>query len=110
MKKKTIFINENFGSQTKQPERKLTAKDRRRIARWEKQVAYAKENDKPVGYKAVDDSPEYEINTDPMDKVDKAVSIPFPRDSEEVEEIPHEDVMHRVVNHAHQRRPNKKWS
>ncbi|MXF49643.1 transcriptional regulator [Raoultella sp. Lac2] len=45
-----------------------------------------------------------------MDKVDKALSTPFPRDVEKQEEEVHEDVMHRIVNHAHQRSPKKKWS
>lgn len=109
MKKKTVFINENFGKLPKKTERKLTAQDRRRAARWEKQVAYAAASGIEVGYSATDDGPEYEINQDPMDKVDKAVSFSFPRDTEKVEEVYHEDVMHRVVNHAHQRDPKKKW-
>ena len=46
----------------------------------------------------------------PMDKVDKALATPFPRDVEKIEDEKYEDVMHRVVNHAHQRNPNKKWS
>lgn len=109
MKKKAVFINENFGKLPMKTERKLTAQDRRRVARWEKQVAYAKASGIEVGYSATDDGPEYEINQDPMDKVDKAVSLSFPRDTEKVEDVPHEDVMHRVVNHAHQRDPKKKW-
>lgn len=62
------------------------------------------------GFNAIDDGPEYKINEDPMDKVDKALATPFPRDVEKIEDEKYEDVMHRVVNHAHQRNPNKKWS
>ncbi len=58
----------------------------------------------------LDDGPEYKINEDPMDKVEKALATPFPRDVEKIEDEKYEDVMHRVVNHAHQRNPNKKWS
>lgn len=59
------------------------------------------------GFNAIDDGPEYKINEDPMDKVDKALATPFPRDVEKIEDEKYEDVMHRVVNHAHQRNPNK---
>ena len=110
MVKKTVFINERQGKAASCHPRKLTAKDRRRISRWEKQVAYANEHNENVGFKAVDDGPEYETNTDPMNKVDKALATPFPKDVTEKEEEKHEDVMHRVVNHAHQRDPRKKWS
>ncbi|PPS49137.1 transcriptional regulator [Citrobacter braakii] len=110
MAKKTIFINENHGKSPESSPRKLTSQDRRRVARWEKQVAYAKEHGEMHGFKAVDDGPEYEINIDPMDKVEKAIATPFPRDFEKEPDEPHEDVMHRVVNHAHQQRHGKKWS
>lgn len=109
MVKKTVFINENHGKSPEKLPRTITAKDRRRVARWEKQVAYAKEHGEELGFKAVDDGPEYEINVDPMNRVEKATATPFPRDSGKEPEEPHEDVMHRVVNHAHQRNPKKKW-
>ena len=35
-----------------------------------------------TGFNAIDDGPEYKINEDPMDKVDKALATPFPRDVE----------------------------
>lgn len=110
MAKKTVFINENHGGETQEPDRKLSSQDRRRIARWKKRMEYAKENGMSQGFKAIDDGPDYQINDDPMDKVDKALSTPFPRDVEKQEEEVHEDVMHRIVNHAHQRSPKKKWS
>ncbi|WP_411003970.1 transcriptional regulator [Escherichia coli] len=36
------------------------------------------------GFNAIDDGPEYKINEDPMDKVDKALATPFPRDVEKL--------------------------
>lgn len=109
MAKKTVFINENHSKETQKPERTLTSQDRRRIARWEKRMEYARNNGISQGFKAIDDGPEYQINDNPMDRVDKALSNPFPRDVEKHEEEVHEDAMHRVVNHAHQRDPKKKW-
>ncbi|MGU0160112.1 hypothetical protein ACVXHB_04725 [Escherichia coli] len=73
----------------------------------EKRMAYALENGVTPGFNAIDDGPEYKINEDPMDKVDKALATPFPRDVEKIEDEKYEDVMHRVVNHAHQRNPKK---
>lgn len=110
MAKKTIFVNENHGKETSKPARKLSSQDRRRIARWEKRIEYALGKGIQPGFTAIDDGPEYHINDNQMDRVEKATSTPFPRDFEKVDEVPHEDVMHRVVNHAHQRRPGKKWS
>ncbi|EFK7794869.1 transcriptional regulator [Escherichia coli] len=110
MVKKTIYVNPDRGQNRKVSDRGLTSQDRRRIARWEKRMAYALKNGVTPGFNAIDDVPEYKINEDPMDKVDKALATPFPRDVEKIEDEKYEDVMHRVVNHAHQRTPNKKWS
>ncbi|EIY8624527.1 transcriptional regulator [Escherichia coli] len=117
MVKKTIYVNPDRGQNRKVSDRGLTSRDRRRIARWEKRIArwekriaYALKNGVTPGFNAIDDGPEYKINEDPMDKVDKALATPFPRDVEKIEDEKYEDVMHRVVNHAHQRNPNKKWS
>ncbi|HAU5528452.1 TPA: transcriptional regulator [Proteus mirabilis] len=33
----------------------------------------------------------------------------LPRDCEPKDNAPKDDIMNRVVNHAHQRNPNKKW-
>ncbi|AFM76256.1 transcriptional regulator [Escherichia coli] len=110
MVKKTIYVNPDRGQNRKVSDRGLTSRDRRRIARWEKRIAYALKNGVTPGFNAIDDGPEYKINEEPMDKVDKALATPFPRDVEKIEDEKYEDVMHRVVNHAHQRNPNKKWS
>lgn len=110
MVKKTIYVNPDRGQNRKVSDRGLTSRDRRRIARWEKRIAYALKNGVTPGFNAIDDGPEYKINEEPMDKVDKALATPFPRDVEKIEDEKYEDVMHRVVNHAHQLNPNKKWS
>ncbi|TBM02222.1 transcriptional regulator [Hafnia paralvei] len=44
-----------------------------------------------------------------MDRVDKSLFTTLPRGGEKEPEIPHDDLMHRVVNHAHQRNRQKKW-
>ncbi|RAW92453.1 transcriptional regulator [Photorhabdus sp. S8-52] len=43
-------------------------------------------------------------------KLVKIITSPsLPRDHEKEEIAPKDDVMFRVVNHAHQRNPKKKW-
>lgn len=42
-------------------------------------------------------------------KAEKATSLPTPRDDMVLKSEPKDDVMFKVVNHAHQRDPKKKW-
>lgn len=42
-------------------------------------------------------------------KVEKAVTIQTPRDDFVMPAEKKDDALHHIVNHAHQRRPDKKW-
>ncbi|MBG5919477.1 transcriptional regulator [Providencia stuartii] len=42
-------------------------------------------------------------------KLHKKLSLPKQEREEEIQNPPKDDIMNRVVNHAHQRNPNKKW-
>lgn len=43
-------------------------------------------------------------------RVDKAMASTAPKDDAVMAAEPKDDASYRVVNHAHQRRPDKKWS
>lgn len=43
-------------------------------------------------------------------RVDKAITSTAPKDDAVMTTEPKDDAAYRVVNHAHQRRPDKKWS
>lgn len=94
MAKKVIVINDAQVKSSAAKPRKLTAKDRRRIARWEKQVEYAKQHGKAIGFHMNDAGPDYKINENPTDRVEKALATPFPRDEKKEQEEPYEDVMY----------------
>lgn len=42
-------------------------------------------------------------------KLHKKLSLPKQEREEKIYNPPKDDIMNRVVNHAHQRNPNKKW-
>lgn len=89
----------------------MNSQEKRRERRKLKQQEWKKENPTLVGIKATpDDTHKVNLAHEAQDRVEKALSASLPRDHEKQEDIPHEDVMHRVVNHARQRDPRKKWS
>lgn len=88
----------------------MDAQARRREKRKEKTGRVEKKNPTSVGVRAKpNELLVVELNRSPVDRVDKSLFTTLPRGGEKEPEIPHEDVMHRVVNHAHQRNRNKKW-
>lgn len=88
----------------------MNSQEKRREKRKSKQDKWKKENPTLVGIRVKpDESTTINLSGGNMSKIDKATAIPFPKDNDPVEDIPHEDVMHRVVNHAHRRDPKKKW-
>lgn len=88
----------------------MDAQARRREKRKEKQEEWKRQNPTSVGIRAKPNNLlVVELNRNPVDRVDKSLFTTLPRGGEQEPEIPHEDVMHRVVNHAHQRKSNKKW-
>lgn len=88
----------------------MDAQARRREKRKEKQEEWKRQNPTSVGIRAKpNELLVVELNRSPVDRVDKSLFTTLPRGGEKEPEIPHEDVMHRVVNHAHQRNRNKKW-
>lgn len=89
----------------------MNSQEKRRERRRLKQESWKNENPTLVGVRAAPDRKvEVNLEHEAQDRVDKALSASLPRDHEKQEDIPHEDVMHRVVNHARQRDPRKKWS
>ncbi|WP_165707424.1 antitermination protein N [Pectobacterium polaris] len=89
----------------------MNSQEKRRTRRILKQQAWKKNNPSLVGVKATPD-PTRKVNLEheAQDRVDKAMSSTLPRDHEKYVDEVHEDIMHRVVNHAMQRDPRKKWS
>lgn len=88
----------------------MDAQARRREKRKEKQEEWKRQNPTSVGIRAKpNELLVVELNRNPVDRVDKSLFTTLPRGGEKEPEIPHEDVMHRVVNHAHQRNPKLKW-
>ncbi|MCE9874248.1 transcriptional regulator [Hafnia alvei] len=88
----------------------MDAQARRREKRKEKQEEWKRQNPTSVGIRAKQNELlVVELNRNPVDRVDKSLFTTLPRGGEKEPEIPHDDVMHRVVNHAHQRNSNKKW-
>ncbi|RBO14316.1 antitermination protein N [Pantoea sp. 3_1284] len=88
----------------------MNSQEKRRERRKLKQQEWKKENPTLVGIKATpDDTHKVNLVHEAQDRVEKALSASLPRDHEKQEDIPHEDVMYRVVNHAHARDGKKKW-
>lgn len=88
----------------------MDAQARRREKRKAKQEEWKKQNPTSVGVKSKPDtSLAVELNRDAVDRVDKSMFTTLPRGGEKEPEIPHDDLMYRVVNHAHQRNRHKKW-
>ncbi|WP_265498145.1 transcriptional regulator [Providencia rustigianii] len=89
----------------------LTARDRRRLKRQKLGEQYRKENGLPPSfYKTKTELQGVDLDREVMGRADKAIKSPsVPRDHEPKEDIPKDDIMNRVVNHAHQRKPGKKW-
>lgn len=89
----------------------MNTQEKRRERRKLRQEEWKKENPTLVGIKATPDTTQkVNLEHEAQDRVEKALTASLPRDHEKQEDIPHEDVMHRVVNHAHRRDPRKKWS
>lgn len=89
----------------------MNCRERRREKRKALQDKWKKNNPTLVGFRVKPDTSSH-VNLDGgnLSRIDKATAVPFPKDGVKQEDIPHEDVMHRVVNHAHRRNPNKRWS
>ncbi|WP_227781336.1 antitermination protein N [Hafnia paralvei] len=88
----------------------MDAQARRREKRKEKQEEWKRQNPTSVGVRAKPNNLlAVEFNRDAIDRVDKSLFTTLPRGGEKEPEIPHDDLMHRVVNHAHQRNRQKKW-
>lgn len=89
----------------------LTARDRRRLKRQKLGEQYRKENGLPPSfYKTKTELQDIDLDRESMDRTDKAIiSPPVPRDYASVDDTSKDDIMYRVVNHAHQRNASKKW-
>lgn len=92
---------------------KLNSKMRRYLARGKlielkrAEALIAKETDPSV---VADPYKPIEVPNGTLTATDRALmSGALPRDCEPKDNAPKDDIMNRVVNHAHQRNPNKKW-
>ncbi|WP_259275245.1 transcriptional regulator [Yersinia canariae] len=111
MVKKIIIVNQSGAIGSTAKERNLTSSDRRRLKRWELSQKYNVEHGIDVGLSAEPDGTVIDLKREAENRVDKATESPsLPRDGKKEEAPPKDDIMNRVVNHAHQRIPNKKWS
>lgn len=108
--KKITFVNQSVSTGSIVKEINLTSSDRRRLRRWELSQKYNVEHGLNIGLSAEPDGTVIDLEREAENRVDKATESPaLPRDGKKEEEPPKDDIMNRVVNHAHQRDPRKKW-
>lgn len=92
---------------------KLNSKMRRYLARGKlielkrAEALMAKETDPSV---VIDPYKKIEVPNGTLSAADRALmGGSLPRDHDPQDNHPKDDIMNRVVNHAHQRNPSKKW-